>query len=198
MALFTTSDSLSSLINAGADAMSNLYYIKINAADPDDDSVLDTSLTIRSSNFTPPAFTHPVHTVNYMTTSSDIPSTAITGEKSFTLSFRMDANYDLYKYLLRQQANTSIGNLAYAATDVPTYPGNGMMVTVYAMDKALIDQDQVNPEEMSENFVELWKFKYCWVGHVSQPTFSYENSNPIQIDAKINFWDFEDPMNLLG
>lgn len=197
MALFTTTDSLSSLINAGADAMTNLYYVKINAADPDDNSILDTGLIIRSSNFTPPVFTHPVHTVNYMTTSSDIPSTFITGDKSFTLSYRIDANYDIYKWMLRQQANTSAGNLAFAATDVPDYPGEGMTVTFYAMDEPLTEGQQVDPSLMSDTFKKLWKFKYCWIGHVSQPTYTYDNSNPLQVDVKINFWDFEDPMNLL-
>lgn len=197
MALFTTTEALTSLINAGADAMSNLFYIRFHADLPDSNKILDTGLTIRSGGFTPPSFTQPTHSVHYMTTSADLPSTAVEGSKQFDITFRTDANYDLYKWLKKQQSVTSIGNLAYASNDVPGYPGRGLMITVYAMDEPLTDTNQVDPDRMEDTFKKMWEFKYCWVAHISEPSYTYGSSDPITVTATFRFWDFTDPMNLL-
>ena len=186
---------IDSLINAGADHQTNLYYIEINTNLTDSDDNLKTALKVRNANFNFSGFTQPTYSVHYMTTSVNLPSATFSGEKSFTLQFRIDANYDTYKALLNQQARTSIGNLAFAAGDIPDYSEGGMDITVYALTEPLTDSPPVDPTEL-EGFKKLYHFKRCWISQLSPLSYNYNGSTALTVTATIRFQDMEDVQNL--
>lgn len=187
---------ISSLISAGSDAQVNLYYVEISSRLSDNDDFLKTGLKVRNKDFSFPGFTHGTYTVNYMTTSANFPSAQMTGTKEFTLNLRVDANWEVYNFLLQQQARTSAGTLAFATNSVPDATEGGMEISVYALDKVLEDADYLDPTDQS-GFTLMYKFKYCWIKSIAPISFSYDGSTPITAQATIAFFDVEDAQNLL-
>ena len=201
MLLDNTNNYLSSLISAGPDAMSNLYYVKFTGTGTGgeiDDST-STALTVRTSNIQGlPAPSHKTNTINYMTASVDVPAASFDLDKKLTITFRLDSNYALYKFLLERQKSTSIGNLAYAATEVPeesTLPG--MKITVYGLINAVSDTDQETPSKDSSNYTKIYEFRHCWISDISTDQYSYSSSNPMTVKASFYYFDYDDPQSLL-
>lgn len=188
---------INTLISAGADAMKNLYYIEFTGSLIDNDENTKVGLTVRNRDFSFPGLTHGTDTQSFMTVSVDFPKAEITGDKTLTLNFRVDSNWDAYKYLLKQQAVTSVANLGFAANDVPKAENGGVTINVYALDDPITDKNQLDPDAQKTNFKKMYEFKYCWVKSLTGLTFSYNNATPQTVSASIGFWDFKDPQNLL-
>lgn len=175
-----TNEYLSQLIDVGADAMSNLFKVEFS------DGVFDSNpiqWTVRLSDFTPPDFKQVVdNNVNYLTTGLTLPKAAITGTKSFTVKFRLDENYNLYRQLLYQQtaaANMNL-NLIYDNLNADTT----FTTKVYRINGAIQEStDDVNWEL-------LYTYKYCFIKKITGLTYSYENNGVETISADIGFWDF--------
>ena len=187
---------IESLIEAGSDAQTNLFYIEISSNLTDSDELLKTGLKVRNRDFNFPGFTQGSYTVNYMTTSVNFPSAQITGTKELTFNIRIDANYEVYSFLLQQQARTSVGNLAFATNNVPEVLEGGMEITVYALDKALTDAEYLDPSDTS-GFTLMYKFKYCWIKNIQPLSFNYDGSSPLVAQVTVGFFDLEDAQNLL-
>ena len=86
---------LTSLINTGADAMTNLYCVTFTDSSASD--ALRQGMTIRLKNFTPPTFTRLSAPVHYQTAFHDQPLAGYSGNRQFQLVFRLDEYYDVYK-----------------------------------------------------------------------------------------------------
>lgn len=182
---------INSLIKAGSDVMHNLYFLKFSGCLIED---ISTALTVRVQDFTPPVFTMGNDEKHYLTTSVSLPSASISGDKSLSFTFRLDSNYQVYEYLLKQQSSTLTGNIGWAINRVPkdVEAEGGLIITAYAFDRSLGD----NPDE-EENYSKLYTFKYCYITGLSGLAYSYDNVSPLTIKADIKFLDYEDPMNLL-
>lgn len=196
--LDNTNNYLSSLMSIGADSMTNLFYAQFSGGLVDQD--LDAALTVRLSSLTLPTATHPTNTISYLTTDLDVPKSDISIDKTLTFEFRLDDNYALYDFLLKQQANTSIPNLGYAMTSVPDAVDGGLAennntldVTIYTP-QALSDYNQA-PKDSSgapDGYRPAYKYKHCWVSNVKLGSYSYSNSDPITVTATLYFYDYED------
>ena len=208
MALNDTNSYLSTLINAGADAMTNLYFIKFRGGYVDNDPNLSMALTVRAQNISLPKPTHPVNTINFMTVSLDTPKADIGLDKTFSITFRLDSNYGVYKYLLKQQAETSIPNLGFATNRTPdesTLTGAdgsnyGLTVSVYAANNEILNTDQEAPElDASTNrYSKLYEFRHCWISAITPiGAYDYDSSNPLTVTATFFFYDYDDPQSLL-
>lgn len=106
---------VTALLGLGADAMDNMFDIVItpptglttfenlgagragvlDAANPQ----FENDITIRADGFSPPVFNPKTYKVGYKAVSIDRPATKIEGERQFTISFRLDANYRAYRFL---------------------------------------------------------------------------------------------------
>lgn len=186
-----TSTYTQDLIGVGTDAFTNLYKIKFTGGVMGQNDML---LRVRSGNFTPPVFTQTTNKYHYMTVDVDMPKAEYTGTKEFTLKFRVDENYLVYKNLLKQKGVTSISNLGGINVNIPDSTGSkgSFKTSVNAYDgKGMIgDTDE-------SHFKELYTFDKCWVKSIRGLTFSYDNSSPITVEAIIGFQSFDDPENLL-
>lgn len=199
MALNDTNSYLKDLINAGADAMTNLYYVKFsNPSIIDKDTSLSQSMTVRVNNITLPTATHSTSTKSFMTVSVDTPKSEIQITKKFDISFRLDDNYEIYKKLLSLQANTSKANLGYASNDMPLVGDNShLSVSVYAIRQALTTDDQVDPDKYEGFYQKMYEFRDCWISSVKLDGYDYSNSNELTVTASIYFCDYDDPQSLL-
>lgn len=186
-----TNQYIKNLIAAGADAMKNLYYLEFQGSIVED---ISQSLKVRCKDFKPPTATHGVHSVSYLTVSTDLPSADITIDKTIQFSFRLDENYTLYKYLLAQQATTFNGNTGWAINRVPDYSdsSNGLTIKAYVYDRSL--GDDIDDEACYRN---MYTFKYCYITSISGLQYSYDNGSPLSISVTVKFLDFDDPMNTL-
>jgi len=210
------------LIDAGADAQTNLFYLQFlsNTEHGFIDSELSTMYTVRATQLTLPTFTHTSKENSFFTTSMKVPVAEITGDKQFSITFRIDSNYRLYQELLKQQAVTSIPNLAYAATELSEeheaivengeVKNLGFKVRIYALNHGVNNTKYETPLEGSGSFMPgpsgsssvsgyqlLYEFRYCWIEKLSPLKFDFNTADKQTIQCDINFMDFSDPQNLL-
>ena len=203
------------LIDAGADAQTNLFYLKFisNTSAGFIDSELSTMYTVRATQLTLPTFTHTSKENNFFTTSMTVPVAEITGDKQFSITFRVDSNYKLYQELLKQQAVTSIPNLAYAATELSEEHESivehgensnlGFKVQIYGLRHGVNSTAYETPLEGAGGFIPgtgyilLYEFRYCWIEKISPLKFDFNTADKQTVQCDINFMDFSDPQNLL-
>ena len=129
-----TSSYLSTLIGAGEDAHQNLYYVKFLGSSDFENADMSNALKVRADDISLPTASHGTDPISYMTVSMDRPNATYEIDKSLSISFRVDENYEIYKFLLDRQAKTSKANLGYAG-DYVEGNQNFFYIGVYAMVK---------------------------------------------------------------
>lgn len=199
MAGITINESLSQLVSAGSDAMTNLYYTKFTGVVGDLKDVV-TALTIRAGDFKAPAVTQGTHKVNFLTVDSDLPSAKIDYNTTFDLTFRVDQNYSLYKYLKAAQANTSLASMGIAETEVPE-PGSpyGLGFEVYAPLKGAHTFSDVGDDGLPQGWSMIYRFGHLWVKKISPLSFSYNNSGEVKVTVTFGFFEYDyDPSGIRG
>lgn len=206
---------IQALIDAGADAQTNLFYLQFlsNTENGFIDSTLSTMYTVRASQLTLPSFTHTSKENNFFTTSMKVPVAEITGDKQLSITFRVDSNYKLYKELLKQQSVTSIPNFAYAATELSEEQGAltqngqdynfGFKLRIYTLPHGVSNQVYEAPLAGEGGFIPgtgyrmIYEFRYCWIEKISPLKFDFNTADKQTVQCDINFMDFSDPQNLL-
>lgn len=192
---------LSSLVSAGSDALSNLFYVKLVSSNSLKDNVI-TSLIIREQDFTPPTFTQGKTSIAFVTTKLDVPTAQYTGTKEFPLKFRLDANYDAYKKLLWLRSATANHSIGYVSGEIPT-KSNGsdqyFNVEVYAITNPidLNSYSSMSSPQGSNDFKLLYQFQNCWIKEITGFNYSYSGSSPMVITATVGFQIFTDPSDNL-
>lgn len=182
---------LTDLINAGADAMSNLYYVELSGGLIDDSTKLQ--LKLRNKDFKPPQFTQGKITQNYLSVSLDVPSASFSGTKEFSCTFRVDLNYNIYKKLCELMAVTSMPNLGFAATDVPDATTKGMEVRVYAVNSTVdSNSTEVYDPSTDSRFSLMHTYKYCWIKSITGLNYSYNEASAVTVTATFGFFQFKD------
>lgn len=205
---------LQSLINAGADLMSNLYSVEFDIPEAlisgINNNELKSNLSVRVKDFTGPSFTMGTHSVSFGTMSLDIPSPSMDGSKSISLRFRLDENFQVYKVLKALQLKTS--NLTEAYTMIPGETGYELeknktfKINVYALNQASVPTTAYpNPQQVDNGILVntpgrtlLYTLDYCWVKRISGINLTYDNAEPIEITADIAYYKVSrDPMKAL-
>ena len=184
-----SSQYISALIEAGSDVMKNLYYLDFSGKYIDDYS---QNLKVRVSNFTPPVPTQGKQTFNYISTSVDMPTPAVTMDKTLKFTFRLDENYALYKALLKQQSTTMNAGTGWATNQVPSESDGGITVKAYVFDRSL-----GNDPDDEENYRPMYIYRYCYITDITGLTYSYEGPNPMTVSTNMKFLDFEDATDTL-
>lgn len=189
---------ISELLGAGADAMTNMYEVgfevPVNASTGmTTDEVI--KLRIRTDGFTPPTDSHQTYEVHWKTVSIPRPATKIVMDRQFAITFRVDANWDLYKTLLKWKALTSIGSVGYATQELKE--ASLGKVTIKALKAAIEDASDVYSETSASALAMtdaniLWKYYDVWVESITNPDFSTEGSDPVKVTATFRFGRFDD------
>lgn len=196
----TTNTFLADLIKAGADAMSNLYYVEFSGTFLDSNEEVKVGLKVRNKDFTTPVFSQSQkNSVHYMTANLDWPMAVVSGDKSLSLNIRLDEDYKIYEFLLRQQAVTSIPNLAFATNHVPDSNNGGFRIDVYAFDRSKSEDPEAPSDPFADptGYTKLYSFEYCWIKQISGLNYSYDSPTALTLTAEIGFFQYDDPMNLL-
>lgn len=176
---------LSALVNAGADAHSNLFNVVIDdkLIDKDLSQILSTHIT----NFTLPHFGIDMgNKIHYKTVSMSAPTATITGKKELTLEFRLDGAYQIYAYLLKARNRQCQPNLGKATTAVD----DSMKITVTALADN-ISTSALDPTSET-GYKKIAEYRYCWVKNINIDAYSYDGSRPMKVTATIGFWEFDE------
>ena len=184
-----SSQYISALIQAGSDAMENLYYLDISGRLLDEYS---QNFKVRVSQFTPPVPTQDKNSFSYLTTSVNMPKPSFTMDKTLKFTFRVDENYDLYKHLLKQQSTTMNAGTGWATNQVPSESNGGITVKAYIFDRSL-----GNDPDNEDYYRPIYIYRYCYITDISGLSYSYENSNPMTLSVTMKFLDFDDATDTL-
>lgn len=180
MALSYSSNYIQELIQAGADAQSNLYMIEITGGDLEDTQ----ALTIRASSFQNPDFKQAApYTVRYVNAYIDRPKAKVEVTRSFDIEFRLDSQYKVYKELQREKEKLFNPEESYTATDILSRKNDNKLLTIKV--SVLSSQD-------ASTTIPLFEFDYCWINSITPPSYSTENSNASTVKATFNFLQMKD------
>jgi len=219
------------LYGAGADAMQNMFDIAIippaglagvaaAISDPansfsGDPAFLD-SLLVRVEGFTPPNPKIKTYENSYKTVSVKMPSTKVDMERTFELSFRVDAFYRVYKFFNAWKSLVSNATTGYStsalwgagandpatsgAPDVNNVFGyvyvRALNRPIYSADGAAIfTADGVTSGSFTDaDGVDTWAFRNVWVEQVDPPSFKNGEDGKIMTKVTLNFGDWLDPV----
>ena len=181
---------LTELYNSGADAYKNLYLVKFsltnsNYNDDNHKKFLD-SLSIRCSDFNPPEYEQNEYTVKFMNLSIPKPAPKIKVSRNFKLTFRLDENYDIYKYLLELQKETFDYVNSVTKTDINALDTSGKLLTieVFAIKDDMVSVDSGSEECETEL---LFTYNKCWIDNVSLSEYSHNGTDPMKVTVSVNY-----------
>jgi hypothetical protein len=207
---------VTALLNAGADAMDNLFDVDFHL--PDSDLSSWSSGSIRCIGFDPPIFTLKTYDAPYKTTRVKRSAGKIEGDRSFKIQFRLDAYYNIYRTLLRWRSACMQPATGFASTRItPTDPKNNPFLGSIDVTSigAPVSQEagEIGVNSLS-TYVGLteptapsilstvstkdkkylaWRFFHVWVMDVTPPAFKTGGGDPQIITAAFGFGSFADP-----
>lgn len=193
---------ITELLGAGADAMTNMYEVVFTMPTGTAlsvDATQTAKLRIRADAFNPPADSQQTYEVHWKTVALTRPASKIIMDRVFTITFRVDANYDLYRTLLKWKGLTSAGSVGYASQEMSILGS----VTVSALASAITHPKMVagktsdapgikGAASASGGSVILWKYNDVWIETITNPEFSTESADPAKVTATFRFGSFED------
>ena len=181
---------LTELYNSGADAYKNLYLVKFSLTNSsyNDDThkkFLD-SLSVRCSDFKPPEYEQKEYTVNFMNVSIPKPAPKINVNRNFNLTFRLDENYDVYKYLLEIQKETFDYANNVTKTNINALDTSGKLLTI---EVSAIKDDMVKVNSGTETCSTELLFKYskCWIENITLSEYNHNGTDPMTVSVSINY-----------
>lgn len=197
------------LVNVGADAMANLYYVGFESSSNLGDDILK-SFTIRNSEISGlPEPTHKTETKSFQTIDLEVPKCEFDLNKKLTLTFRLDKDYELYRALLLVMKNTSMPSAGYATTKLGklnggSYDRRDLFNITVKIPLNIPSEASGNSNEGKGNSYkasdskDLYKFYYCWISKISGlEDFSYDSSNSRTIKVDVYYFDYDGPEDTL-
>lgn len=177
---------LQELVTTAGDAFNNLYIAEFLGGVFDTQEI-SHGMSVRCDGFTPPAIDQPSYQVRFVNEHIDRPSTKVNVTRNFSLTFRVDANYTVYKAICRQRDVTFIPTSAYTATDIYELKQSNKLFTVNI--KALSNGLNAPTGNKSMN---LFRFRDCWITRIDPLKFSYSSGDPLSVSIGISFIEMED------
>lgn len=193
--LTSNNNPLQELIAVGADALKGLYDIQIDIPTSD---ISQQQLRVRNAGFKAPDTKLNTYDVKYRGATLTMPKASLDVGQTFDISFRLDANYQVYKALLSLANLTSNPAYGYAASGLPPKE-NLATVTVYALTTPITDINarENSVEYSSANATALFVYSGCWISRITRPEFKNGTMDAIEITATFNYMTFRDPQSLL-
>lgn len=162
------SDSLTTLIGAGADSFSNLFRVTCSVSDKLGTQV-SSNFSARVNNFVIPEVAAKTAQLPYMNGSFEkiVPSSSVNRVSSFNL--RIDSNFEFYKAIL-----------GYTPVDE-----NGNYKEPDTIDEIKIEA--LKPVGSQLIATRTWRFKDCEILSLGSFTYNYDGSNPISTIIKFTW-----------
>lgn len=214
---------ISALLNLGADAMDNMFDVFLtlpkavigeDTADTEESNY--NAYNLRCSGFDPPQFSLKTFDQPYKNTTIRRPSGKIEGNREFSLQFRLDANYSIYRNLMKWRDLFMQPSTAYAGNGIrdPIHPYDDPrsldnrlgIVDVYALASPIYvkptapGSTSYSVHGVSEKtFLDAnidrlqWRFFEVWLSKLENPKFKTGGGEVQLVTATFGFGRFEDP-----
>ena len=181
----TNNNYLQELVKTAGDAYSNLYIAQFLGGVFNAQSISE-GMSVRCDGFTPPSIDQASYQVRFINEHIDRPSTKLNVTRNFSLTFRVDANYTVYKAICQQRDVTFDPTRSFTATDIYELKQNNKLfsVTINALKNGL------NATTGNESLT-LFKFRDCWITRIDPLKFSYSSGDPLTVNVGINFIEME-------
>ena len=188
----TNNNYLQELVTTAGDAYSNLYIAQFLGGVFNAQSISE-GMSVRCDGFTPPSIDQPSYQVRFINEHIDRPSTKVNVTRNFSLTFRVDANYAVYKAICQQRDITFDPTRSFTATDIYELKQNNKLfsVTINALKNGL------NAPTGNKSLT-LFKFRDCWITRIDPLKFSYSSGDPLTVNVGINFIEMEDLQSGFG
>ena len=186
MNLDNTNNYIQTLLTAGDDAHSNLYWAKFSSINGPlkKDSAAD-SLSLRCDGFTPPPTDQAAYSVSFMNQTIERPVAKVNVTRNFSLTFRVDANYLTFKTLLDQQGILFNPAKGFTATSINKFfKSDYLFNTELFVAGSMVD---TNP-----TFSQLFAFRGCWISKITPISYTSASSDAAKVTLTINFLTLED------
>lgn len=167
-------NALTTLIDTGADAPSNLYLMSFDTGNQS----LSNKLTVRVGNFTIPSIALNTVELPYMNDvyHKPVPSSNINKIGSFSL--RVDQYFECYNILREKVAIDVNGDWLPDEDDLEDFIIDNITLN------SLKDTDLNTP-------IKTWSFKDCFILEVGSFTYDYKTSDPISTTIKFTWGNLE-------
>jgi hypothetical protein len=190
--------SITTLLNSGIDAFNNLYDVKITFPTSLElrTTMSSNSVSVRALGFTPPELSLQTVQVDYKAIQLTRQVPKIVGDRTFTLEFRMDAEYDLY-YNLAQWKHIWVdpsgeSNVLVGGLGEPTFPTNYGTVNVMAYSALTPVSGYSDSTPQGTNAV-TWDFFDVICSKIGTPTFTRAGADFVTVTAEFIFGRMNEP-----
>lgn len=182
---------LSSLISASNDAQSNLYKVSFfgGILDSSKYSLTKDQMTIRCSGITPPMPTQDSYQVKYVTAYVDRPVTRVGLVRNFSLEFRMDSYWNVYKVLLDLQKQFMDASKSWVNINLLDDAGNIDTSKLFNVNVNYLSEAEVDDTSLGKP---LYQFTGCWIDNITPPSFNTSSNDPVTVSCSINFLNMDD------
>lgn len=175
--------SISTLFNSGIDAFTNIWDVEITLPKFVLDDSIDYApkLSVRALSFTPPELSLNTANVDYMGVSIAKQVPKIQGEKTFSIEFRLDANYDIYKKLIEWkhiygdpsgESYVLAGSLSDRSESDRVKDDSISYGTVSVYPYGFLSDNIGGYNSIDTANKNYWDFRYVVVSKVGTPTFN--------------------------
>lgn len=205
MANFTDSSQwLQTLVDTGADAMTNLYYVDFSGSsklEGDD----QTKFTLRVDSISGlPNPKHNSETKKFMTVDVDVPTCSFDIDKKLTLTFRLDEQLSVYNKLRELMGYTSKPSVGYATTVIGGKSQKEEKAGDYFNIRVMIPRDvptekspYSNKERGNDFSTTLYTFNYCWISKISGLESFSDGAGAMTVSAEIYYYTWKGPYSTL-
>lgn len=193
MAISVNNNYLTTLIDAGADAYSNMYEAALTFGSESPVKALAESegnsrnMTVRITDFQIPTPKQEEYQVKYVTATISRPAAKVTVDKKVTIKFRVDANYAIYKALLEQQKVTSFMSRNFASWDF-----NSIRNKLFSMKINVLTGIPQTVFDADTKVETMFEFKDCWITKIDPLPFAQGDASAMEVSVDINFLEMRD------
>lgn len=180
---------IKALVDSGADAFGNLYDIMIAFPWETDN---EYTLTTRAEGFEVPTFSSKTYTRSYHGNTQICVAPQMEGERKFTITFRLDASYNLFGQFQSWLSSVidpvtgGVANWAPVTGKVRVVQLTGAYVATSLPNKI---GDDKNGSIEDPNANATWKFTEVAVIKVGQPKFKTADAEALTYEVEFIFGD---------
>ena len=197
---------IQALISSGADAQKNMYDVYITFPGSESQQLM----TVRAGGFSIPEAETPTEDRKYHGITLPTPKTEVNFDRKFTLTFRMDAQYNLLEKMNQWHSYTTNAVTGGMSNWMPA-TGEVQVKTINATTQNgaftargkddnyvgyndVFDSDTGGISTSSTNTdVKTWYFYDVWPSKVGEPKFERDSGGSFTFDVTFNFGDCDYP-----
>ena len=209
------SPTLAGLVNSGADLLKSMYDVRIffPGADgkPDLNPVFSYPITVRATGFTVPEVSVGTYDIKYHGMTVKRPNGQLEGERTFEITFREDAAFQLrarFSAWMAAVGDPVTGGISnstafYGTVEVGTIGGEYFATSTVKPTGEPTGEDSKNifaadgaitTRRAETNPLAIWRFYHVWVSKVGGVEFSTEAGEANTFPVTFQYQDCDFPM----